>query len=445
MPLFYIVNYQYYFDLLTDGKVKEAIDKLERTIIENAAFLSNIYFQRIDDKEKASQILANAIKICPSPELYNNLAFILSWQNKLDEALKVAEEGIQNCSPMSDLYFTKAIILKKQSKPKECEEVFRKALELKPDCSIISNELGFILLCNGKYREGFSRWQNRFEIRDNNILYRRKFAGKDWSGEEILGKTLLIFNEQGNGDLFQYIRYLPKLKTVSKANIVLETKPELISLLSNQGYQVINWDKEKVEHDYVVSICSLPLYLDPDLENIPLEPYMVAKSKVLEGKFKIGIIWAGSQYHFSDRNRSCYLKYFKPLTNFKEIQLISLQIGNSVRSWTKGYEDFREGREMEVVDLMEGVDFPYLTPEINDFNDTAMLLKGLDLLISVDTSAVHLAGALGCKVWMLKSYYFDWRWKKTWYPTMKIFTQPKAGDWESVFKEVCVELEKIFK
>jgi hypothetical protein len=291
------------------------------------------------------------------------------------------------------------------------------------------------LLKLGKFKEGWEDHESRF-LKDK-PSDSRDFGKSKWNGSPLHGKRILIASEQGFGDSIQFIRYLKFVKAKG-GEIILECKPELKILF--EGFSgideiVIKHGDEipKVNYDCYIHLMSLPHALG--LEEIPRDgAYLEAKKNIGElkgedsGKFKVGIVWAGNPGQENDKNRSCKLEHFLDLKKVPGVQLYSLQKGKS--------EDLKD---IGVINL---------SGKIKDFADTAAIVKDLDLIISVDTSLAHLAGALGGKIWTLLSARADWRWfldreDSPWYPSMRLLRQEKLGDWGSLFEDVCEELGKL--
>ena len=204
-------------------------------------------------------------------------------------------------------------------------------------------------------------------------------------------------------------------------------------------------EKEKdaipnVKFDIYTYLMSLLGIFNTNLESIPNKiPYLKTnpefakkfKTKFNNDKFKIGIVWAGNPLQENDKNRSTKFEKFKILKRISEVQLYSLQKG----------EASKQLNDVGVINIAD---------EIDDFADTAAIIENLDLIISVDTSVAHLAGAMGKPIWTLLTFMPDWRWllernDSPWYPSMKLFRQSKSGDWDFVFNDVCKELEIYLK
>jgi hypothetical protein len=261
-----------------------------------------------------------------------------------------------------------------------------------------------------------------------------------------------VHTEQGSGDAIQFVRYLPIVKRRCR-RLVLVCIPDLMPLFATvEGIDKLLPPGEIAlsEFDVYLPLMSLPRVLGTTLETIPGDvPYLVSngfcngfngwvvggataenEEEEEEERQKVGIVWAGSPTHKSDRNRSCQLRDFLPVLRVPGIRFYSLQVGD---------------RSSDLTRLPPEITVEDLSPQIKNYCDTAAIVSQLDLIISVDTSVAHLAGALAKPVWTLLCYNPDWRWMleredTPWYPTMRLFRQSQPGDWEGVFRQVEREL-----
>ena len=268
-----------------------------------------------------------------------------------------------------------------------------------------------------------------------------------WQGQPLDGKRILLHAEQGYGDTLQFCRYIPMVEALG-AKVIVDVPVPLVRLMHRFARieQVITFGRTDVSKiprpDFQCPLMSLPLVFGTELETIPATiPYLdvhpiqqtLWREKLLPyaDKRMIGIAWAGNPRKHSaelsavDRRRSMAPEVLLPLLDAPNTQFFSLQKDAPPHG-------------LNIVDF---------TPELCDFADTAALMMGLDLIISVDTAVVHLAGALGKPVWLLSRYDNCWRWLKgrsdsPWYPTLRMFRQPTPGDWDSVIADVNGELRK---
>ncbi len=274
---------------------------------------------------------------------------------------------------------------------------------------------------------------------------RRSFSAPQWFGAEpIRGKTILLHAEQGLGDTLQFVRYVSRV-AAQGARVVLEVQPALKDLISGiEGpAEVIARGEDLPEFDIHCPLLSLPLAFGTRLDTIPADiPYLTvppdritAWSSHLERSalHRVGLAWSGGRTHRNDHNRSIALTHLAPLFADPQIQFVSLQ------------QELRDG-DLEI--LQANPQIVHFGDELHDFADTAAVVSELDVVISVDTSVAHLAGALGKPVWILLPFAPDWRWlldrkDSPWYPTARLFRQPKIADWDGVIECVRQELSVI--
>jgi hypothetical protein len=269
-----------------------------------------------------------------------------------------------------------------------------------------------------------------------------------WDGSSFEGRRLLVHYEQGFGDNIQFCRYLPMVKGRG-GTVIFECKRPLVGLF--RGFEGVDELIEgafsvrpSVSCVFHISLLDLPGIFGTVLEHIPAKvPYIRAdceKAAYWRGRlgvedFKVGIVWAGRPTHENDRERSCGPEHFAVLSEVGVVRLYGLQ------------KDEASARLNELSGRMR---LTNLGGELNDFTDTAAVIEELDLVISVDTAVLHLAGAMGKCVWGLLPFVPDWRWMSEradspWYPTMRLFRQKRPGQWGEVFERVAGELREMVK
>jgi hypothetical protein len=272
---------------------------------------------------------------------------------------------------------------------------------------------------------------------------RRNFPQPQWEGEPLTGKTILIHMEQGFGDAIQFVRYIT-LVAARGAVVILESYPELMGLMRQvQGVAlVIRLNTPPPPIDYHVPMMSLPRIFQTDLDSIPAAiPYLRApENRVYQwrtflgprrGK-RIGVVWSGNPHFADDSIRTIPLSTFRSILEDKPDREFFV-IQTAVRS-----------ADAPVLQTLPHVKF--YGELVRDFEDTTALISLMDLVICVDTSVAHLAGAMGWPVWLLIPVLADWRWMlnrddSPWYPTMWIFRQQEHNDWETVLAEVARQLD----
>lgn len=318
---------------------------------------------------------------------------------------------------------------------------YRNALAGQPDHVELRKNLGICLLLKGAMIEGEEYYEARLQSTD---MIRRSFTVPRWNGEPLAGRTLLLHAEQGLGDTLHFCRYAPMVKALG-GRVLLEGQAPLVPVLRTlEGVdEVVTYGAPLPSFDLYCPLLSLMKVFRTDLASIPAAvPYLRSDPERRRrwaerlpdtGRLRIGIVWAGSPTHQNDRHRSIPLELWRPwLEAAPDVDVYSLQVGPA-RS--RIAETGLAGR---VVDL--GVGFA-------DFADTAAVVDQLDLVVAVDTSVVHLAGALGRPAWVMLTYAPDWRWlldrgDSPWYPGMRLFRQGPDARWEGVLEAVFTELAR---
>ena len=264
----------------------------------------------------------------------------------------------------------------------------------------------------------------------------RKLPQPLWTGEDLAGKTILLHHEQGLGDTIQFMRYAP-LVAARGARIVLELQPALVRLAAGfQGtMEIVAAGSPLPPFDFHCPLLSLPERFATDLATIPVAiPYLVPETEATArwrrqlapgAGLKIGLVWAGNPAHQDDRKRSLPLERLMPLLKVPGLRWFSLQVGE---------------RAGDIARLPGGM-ITDLSQNLTDLAETAAAIANLDLVVAVDTSVVHLAGALGRPVWVLLPFAPDWRWMlgrddSPWYPSLRLFRQKRPDDWDAVVAKV---------
>lgn len=317
---------------------------------------------------------------------------------------------------------------------------YKAASDLQPENEHIKWDMAITYLHMGQYAEGWKAFEARWKI--GKMEDRPQVAPK-WNGEDLHKKTILIHGEQGFGDTILCSRYISLVKEKG-ARVIFECKKELHSLFSTISDidNMTEYGKADEPFDYQISIMSLPGVFNTHLHNIPEPPQLMTSKKLPENaekllaaagdKLKIGIVWSGSVTFKDNRKRAVSIDRFLPLASIPGIQLYSLQKGPCEKDL------YESGADTFIWDL---------SGDLNDFTDTAAILKDLDLVIMTDSSVAHLAGSIGCPIWNLLNFkpywlYLNHREDCPWYPSMRLIRQNIPGDWDSVFERVAVELEK---
>jgi len=311
---------------------------------------------------------------------------------------------------------------------------FSKVIFAQPDNIIAHVNRSFALLANGCFEEGWAEAEWRRKALSFELNHSKE---PNWSGEDISGKNLLLFSEQGHGDTIQYLRYIRALDKYS-ATIQFVCHESLVSLARNiDGISSVRGFNEQPEpFDLYAPLMSLPHILKiSDPVEYSTCPYIHAPNPFrLPGttaKKKVGLVWAGNFAHDNDKARSTTLDALSPLLKLPDIDFFSLQVGPEEDTLSNSpYRD-------KIYNM---------APQLFDYSMTARVIEALDLVITVDTSVGHLSGALGKPTWMMLPLVSDWRWfqdtdSTPWYQSMTLFRQESQSDWEPVVQSICIELK----
>jgi Flp pilus assembly protein TadD len=314
---------------------------------------------------------------------------------------------------------------------------FERAIAMKPDNWGTRANMSLLLLLLGDYERGWREYEHRWDLAG---VKRPKISAPLWQGEDLAGRTILLHHEQGFGDTIQCLRYVP-LVAARGGRVVLRIERALVRLAAGLPDNVVISPQGGRLPDFDVwsPLLSLPRVLETRVDNIPATvPYLRVRSAVAErwkrrlaplDGLKVGLVWGGSPRHANDFRRSIDVARLAPLFGIPGARLVSLQAGPRAA-------DITAAPAGALVDL---------AAELTDFVETAGALMNLDLLIAVDTSVVHLAGALGRPVWAMLPFSPDWRWlldreDSPWYPTARLYRQSKPGEWDAVIARVAADL-----
>jgi tetratricopeptide (TPR) repeat protein len=434
--------------LQKNGQPDEAIFHYQRAAELNPGHAGVFYnlgvmFQEMDRLDEAISAFQRAIRLNPRYEdAYHDLGYVFHLKRQPMEAIASYRKAIEINRYMFDAYNNLGRVYQELGQIDDAVSYYRKSLEINPDFVEAHCNLAMALLLTGHYTEGWTEYEWRRRLQDRS---RYEFVQPVWDGSDISGKTIFLYAEQGFGDTIQFVRFAP-LVAERGARVIIECQKELKSLIQQvRGvHSVVTREDTLPEFDLHCPLLSLPLVFNTTPENIPAKiPYVAPNTIMLQkwsdevkndhARLKAGIVWSGNPKYKADQFRSIPLESFLQLWKIAGIGYYSLQKGEASSQVKKLSEKFK---------LIDYAD------EIQDFSDTAALIKNLDLVICVDTAVAHLAGALGKPVWTLLPFNPDWRWMlnredSPWYPTMRLFRQLSPGDWGSVMDNVEKELWKI--
>ena len=427
------------FALAEQKQFAEAIAHYRRVLeldVSNAAAHNNLgaALHTLGTTAEAAQCFRRAIELRPNlTSAYTNLAAALVARDDLAGAEACFRRAIELDERLADANRSLGTMLVLQARPAEAVDCYMCAIALKPDWAEPHVELATTLFLTGRWTEAWPHYEWRFEP----IGAKLPLAQPRWRGEPLDGRTILLHSEQGLGDALQFVRYAPLVKQRG-ATVIVECQPQLASLLATcPGVDRVSRRWEPLPpFDTYIQLLSLPRFFGTTPDNIPAEiPYLRPPAELVEhwraelrapSKLKVGIAWQGSKGNSLDSVRSIPLDHFGSLARNERIQLYSLQMGD-------GREQLaRLAGDWPIVDLAD---------RLGDFENTAAIVKNLDLVITCDSAPAHLAGALGVPVWIALRQVPDWRWMldradSPWYPTARLFRQTSRGDWPGVFRQI---------
>jgi len=384
---------------------------------------------------EAAACYGRAAQLAPNLVVaHSNLGDILTKLGNPDEGIACARRVLALNPQFAEGYLNLGVAFWHKRAFGEAENCFRQAIALRPDFADAHLSLAVVLLLVGRLEEGWHEYEWRWRSSSHGKSARR-FSQPNWDGKLVPGQRLLIHAEQGFGDTLHFARYLPLVVEQSQAALVIfeSQKPlqPLLAQLSGPKLEIVarSTDESLPPFDLHLPLFSLPLKLDryePILMDAPYlhaDPERRARWRERLGSeegLRVGISWAGNPTNENDRRRLMTLEALDPLLRVPGVHFVSLQV------------QARGPVPANVADF---------TAEISDFSDTAALMAELDLIITVDTAAAHLAGALGRPVWVLLPFVPDWRWgleggKTPLYPTMTLFRQSRAGEWGDVVERI---------
>lgn len=369
----------------------------------------------------------------------SDLSAVLGRLNRLDEALEADERALRLDPARAELHLNRGYTLMRSGRLPEAEAAFQHALSLDPAQPKARWNLSYVRLLQGRYREAWPDFHARLLIPEAKPNL-RNYPQPRWEGQPFPGLTLLVWVEQGLGDTLHFARYLPLVKALG-GRVVFQVYPGLAGLL--EGFagtdQVVSGEAQLPAFDLQVPLMDLPALLDGAPEALAgTIPYLACPASYQPspelardlaagpGLCKVGLVWAGSSQHADDARRSLDPALLAPLAALPGIQWFSLQVGAD--------------------QLPPLPNLVALGPDLKDFCATAYALERCDLVITVDTSVAHLAGAMGVPVLLLLPFLPDWRWRMTgtdtpWYPTMRLYRQPAPGAWIPVLNKVLEDLK----
>jgi len=393
--------------------------------------------------DEALESYSRAIALEPDKaEFYSNRGNALQALERFEEAVADYDKTIALKPDYPESYNNRGVALNALMRFDDALSNFAAAVALKPDYAEAIWNRALVHLLTGHLVAGFHGYEARKSKREP--VANRNFATPIWLGDsDIRGKTILVHWEQGLGDTIQFCRYI-KLLEDAAATVLFAPQNPLKTLMRglNAKPQIVDLDDATIVYDLRCPLMSLPLAFKTDLATIPspkiyltVDREKISKWRHALGKktkHRISVVWNGNPEHKSDQQRSIALATLRQLFD-ERFQFISLQkeVRDQDRQWLADTNIAQFGDALE------------------DFTDTAALCSLTDLVITVDTAAAHLAGALGLPVWVLLPWVPDWRWMldrvdSPWYPSMRLYRQKMRGDWQGVLEQIQRELQSCF-
>lgn len=403
-----------------------------------------------------------------SPDIHNNLGVIYWHLQNYEPAVACFRDALAIMPDHAPANFHLGKALDRLGHHIEAEPGFRTAIDLQPQSVAFMSGLGHNLLDQGKVKEAIEYFTDALKLepdhRDSHIGLARGYllegdlkrgwselgwrrghhtwhdpgiTGVGWQGESLRDKTILLYSEQGFGDVIHLSRFAGMVSDLG-ASVILSCPRTLVGLMESiKGPEaVFDQGEQQPKTDFVCSLFDLPGLLGIELENLPgvipylRSPHMRLSRKTKSRPLRVGLVWAGNPSHERDRQRSVQLTAFSPLLSIPDVEFVSLQIGEARQELSLN------GLDALILDAGE---------RLVDFSDTAEVLTTLDLLITVDTAAAHLAGAMAMPVWTILPQSPDWRWMlgrtdTPWYPTMTLYRQSTPHDWTAVIDRIKCDL-----
>ncbi len=415
------------------------IENLARLYLDKGEFLAAI------------TLYEDLAKHNPTYENLFNLAMAYKGNHTWDKAQQAYEKALEINPQGYEAYFNLAYLALNKNNPQKAVNCYEKALAIKPDDWESVYFLSLAQMQCKDYKNGLKNFESRL-CRQSAILSQEKTYPNlmrekpEWQGEDLTGKTLFTYYEAGYGDILMLYRYMPILTSMCK-KVIIKPQKELAPLFRENSYgaeilEIFDFEKE-INFDYHIPFLSIPYVLKLDGDEIftrhdtgylkanPAKINYYKEKYCNNNKFKIGIKWQGNTYY--DKERVLNTENFYPLFELENTQFYSFQT-------LEGAE-----KTSQIPDKYNIID---LGSTFKNFSDTAGAVENMDLIISNDTSLVHLAGAMTKKCFVLLPYIYNWRWhtdlsKCDWYDSVKIYRQKNHGDWQSVFEPVKKDLTNI--
>ena len=399
--------------------------------------------------EEALECYGCALALQPNfVEALSNRGNALQELRRFEEALADYKRATSLRGDFAEAYSNGGNALRELNRFDEAMASFDRAIAVRPSLAEAHFNSALCLLLTGDFGRGWQRYEWRWDT-EQLTSEKRNFSQPQWTGsDEIAGKTILLHAEQGLGDTLQFCRYVPRV-AARGARVIFEVQKPLVTLMRTLAgaAEIIAKGDPLPAFDLHCPLLSLPLAFNTVFDTIPGEtPYLAADAAKRDRwrdrlgprvKPRVGLVWAGDprkqipNAHLIDRQRSLAFDMLAPLFDITECEFVSLQKGEDAVVQLRN-----SPLHHRVIDWSD---------DFHDFSDTATLIDNLDLVIAVDTSVAHLAGALGKPLWLLNRYNTCWRWlldrdDSPWYPSARLFRQDETRNWDPVIARIAAAL-----
>ena len=446
-------------NLALQFKFEDALKAIEEVIVltpNNGLAHSNRgnILKELHRHEEALESFDRAIGLLPEyAEAYSNKGNALQELHRFEESLSWYDKAIKLKPNYAEAYSNKGNALEWLRRHEEAMENFDKAISTNPQYIDSYWHKGLSQLASGNYEEGWKNYEARWS-KAHPVQFQYSNIPRLQSVQQVSGKNILIWAEQGLGDTFQFCRYI-KFLAEAGANITFAIPRALITTLQPlRAYCTLveSTEVSSDRFDYQSPLLSLPLVFGTTLDTVPdAVPYLKANPEKInyfasfmrqDKALRVGLVWNGGfradhpELWDTNKRRNIDFELIAKLKDILGVDFYSLQKGDPAEAELRN-------RQAELWPTITN-----MASHLNDFSDTAALISNLDLIISVDTSTAHLAGALGRPVWILNRYDSCWRWLRgktdsPWYPTAKIYQQDLPGNWVNPISQVSADLAKL--
>lgn len=425
--------------LISSGRQAEAIPLLRQAVqlapnVVEPWINLGAALHETGELEEATKMLRRAAELAPDrTEVWCNLGNALRDSGALDEAMAAYSRAIAISPNNHHAWNNRGMAQDYLCDRAGALASFRRASQLDPSASDPHVNAGIILLRNGDFENGWAEYEHRLKAPAFPLTPLPQPA---WDGRPLEGKTILVREDQGYGDAIQFCRFLPLLSARGAGRIIIECREALARLLACMpGVETVVPGQPLPAFDVHCAMMSLGKLFDVRADAIPgWIPYLFPRAEwvfqwgrrfsAYPSKLKVGLAWAGRPTHRRDRQRSIDIARLAPLAAIENAVFFSLQKGSAALQPTPA--------GLPVIDLSDAM---------TDLAETAACISHLDLVITVDTAVAHLAAAMGKPTWVMLPNVADWRWQvdrsdSPWYPSMRLFRQTAAGDWERVIEAI---------